>query len=86
MRRGILLALLVGVLLTGCGTVAPTSTPGPTATPVLKRYTPDDVARVLTPLGASNFRNTPRDPQGLAPNTTIDQRDFAIPSVTPKGG
>ncbi len=58
-------------------------TPSPAA---FKRYTPDDVARVLTPLGASNFVFTPRDPQSPAPNTTIDQRTFTIPSVAPRGG
>jgi len=162
MRRGILLALIVGALLTGCGegsmttpsptevsipeiggapaaptrtpTTLPTRVPSPPiaatatnqnpgyptasiavplspatneatqrATPravpsidsvlpptpssaAFKRYTPDDVARVLTPLGASNFVFTPRDPQSPAPNTAIDQRDFTIPSVAPKGG
>lgn len=95
MRRGIVLVLIVGALLTGCGegpgfmatsTPAATATTAATATPTLKRYTPDDVTRVLSPLGASNFRFTPPASPSLAPNTAIDQRDFAIPSVAPKGG
>lgn len=78
--RVLLLCLSLIAALAGCGGVSATPTPA------LHRYTPDDVARVLVPLGASNFANTPRAANDQSPNTATAQRTFVIPSVAPKGG
>jgi hypothetical protein len=72
--------LIVLGALVACG--GPSATP----TPAFARYTVEQVVAVLAPLGASDFRETPRSPQAQSPNTAIAQRDFTIPSIAPKGG
>jgi hypothetical protein len=78
--RRLLLVPLVLVALVACGT------PAPTATPTFRRYTADEVTKALAPLGITDVRHTPRGPDVQSPNTATDQRDFAIPSIAPKGG
>lgn len=72
--------LLVLGALVACG--GPSATP----TPAFARYTPEQVAAALAPLGATDFRATPRSPQDQSPNTATAQRDFAIPAIAPLGG
>lgn len=76
-RLGVLLVL---VALGGCGGASAT------ATPAFARYTVEQVAAALAPLGATDFRATPRSPQDQSPNTATAQRDFTIPAIAPQGG
>lgn len=74
------------VLLVALALIAALVSCGATPTPTPRQYTPDDVVRVLTPLGATGFVNTPRASGDQSPNTATDQRSFVIPSIAPKGG
>lgn len=78
--RALLTVLLVLGALVACGDAAPT------ATPTFRRYTAEDVVKVLAPLSATDFRHVPRATGDQSPNTATDQRDFTIPSIAPKGG
>lgn len=77
--RAIVVLLCVGALV-ACGAGSPT------ATPAFARYTPEQVAAVLAPLGATDFREEARSPQDQSPNTATARRAFTIPSIAPKGG
>jgi hypothetical protein len=68
------------VALVACGGTAPT------ATPAFARYTAEEVVAALRPLGIADVKPLARDPQSVAPNTASDGREFAIPSIAPKGG
>lgn len=72
--------LFVLVALGACGGVSPT------ATLVFPKYTAAQVMAKLQPLGVSNVRSGERAAGAQSPNTAIDSRDFAIPSIAPKGG
>lgn len=74
------LVSLALVALVACGG------PSPTATPAFPRYTAAQVLARLTPLGIANVQTVTRDPNSVAPNTYTDSREFAIPSIAPKGG
>jgi hypothetical protein len=72
-------------------TPRPTIPPFPTATPTtvaaaFKRYTPDQVIAALMPLGITDVKTGARSPQDQSPNTATARREFAIPSIAPKGG
>ena len=72
--------LLVLGALVACG--GPSATP----TPAFARYTPEQVAAKLAPLGATDFREEARLPQDQSPNTATARRTFTIPAIAPKGG
>jgi hypothetical protein len=76
----LLLVSFALVALVACGGTAATPTPA------FARYTADEVVAALRPLGVTDVRPLARDPQSVAPNTASDGREFAIPSIAPKGG
>ncbi len=76
----LLLVSFALVALVACGGTAPT------ATPAFARYTADDVVKALMPLGISDVQDGKRDPNSVAPNTYTASKEFAIPSIAPKGG
>lgn len=76
----LVLVPFVLVALVACGGQSPTPTP------TFARYTAEEVIAALRPLGIADVKPLARDPQSVAPNTASDGREFAIPSIAPKGG
>ncbi len=73
-------ALLFLVVLVACGGA------GPTSTPTFPKYTADQVIAKIQPLGVTGVKPGTRTADSLAPNTYIDNQEFTIASIAPKGG